>query len=137
MARDPDERFDSADAMAEALAPARTSALPGGAPSADVVWEDETGVLTPTDVMEARSPTTTVVRRARRRTDRRPLIALAAVAVAVAAVIAFGVSRRGDSAGGTPPVTGASTTVAPGVPATTLPAPLATALDRLDEAIRS
>jgi hypothetical protein len=85
--------------------------------------------------MEARSPTTTVVRRARRRTDRRPLIALAAVAVA--AVIAFGVSRRGDSAGGTPPVTGASTTVAPGVPATTLPAPLATALDRLDEAIRS
>ena len=136
MARNPDERFDSADAMAEALEPAPTSALPRGVPNGDVVLEGETGVLTPTDVMEVRSsPTTTVVRPARRRTDKRLLIALAAVAVA--AVIAFGVSHRGDSAGGTPPVTGASTTVAPGVPATTLPAPLATALDRLDEAVRS
>ena len=136
MARNPDERFDSAGDMAEALEPAPTSALPGGVPSGDVALEDKTGVLTPTDVLVVRStPTTTVVRPARRRTDKRPLIALGAVAAA--AVIAFGVSHRGDSAGGTPPATGASTTVAPGVPATTLPAPLATALDRLDEAIRS
>jgi eukaryotic-like serine/threonine-protein kinase len=136
MARNPDERFDSADAMAEALEPAPTSALPRAVPNGDVVLEGETGVLTPTDVLSVRStPTTTAVRPVRRRTDKRPLIALAAVAIA--AVIAFGVSHRDDSPRGVPPATGPSTTVAPGVPATTLPAPLATALDRLDEAIRS
>jgi len=137
MARNPANRFDSADAMAEALEPVPTSALPGGVPNSDVVLEGETGVLTPTDVLVVGSttPTTTTVRPARRRKDKRPLIALAAVAIAV--VVAFGVSRRDDNPGGTSPTTTPSTTVAPGVPATTLPAPLATALDRLDEAIRS
>ncbi len=144
MARNPDERFDSADAMAEALAPddlrddspAPSGARSRGVRNGDVVLEGETEVLTPTDVLVVRStPTTTAVRPARRRTDKRPLIALAAFAIA--AVIAFGVSHRGDSPRGIPPATGPSTTVAPGVPATTLPAPLATALDRLDEAIRS
>lgn len=136
MARNPDERFDSADAMAAALAPAPTGGVPGRVPHGDVALEAETGVLTPTDVLSVRSsPTTTAVRPARRRRDRRPVIALAAVAVA--AVIAFGVSHRDDSPRVIPPGTGPSTTVAPGAPATTLPAPLATALDRLDEAIRS
>src|SRR6185369_4983172 len=79
MARNPDERFDSADAMAEALEPASTSAMPGGVLNGDVVLEGETGVLTPTDVMGVRStPATTAVRPARRRTDKRLLIALAA-----------------------------------------------------------
>ena len=136
MARNPDERFDSADSMAEALEPASTSAMPGGVPNGDVVLEGETGVLTPTDVMGVRStPTTTAVRPARRRKDTRLLIALAAVALVAA--IAFGVSQRDDTPGGTPPATAPSTTVAPGVPATTLPAPLATALDRLEQAIQS
>ena len=136
MARNPDERFDSADAMAEAIEPAPNSTRSRAVPNGDVGLEGETGVLTPTDVLGVRStPTTTAVRPARRRRDKRPLIALAAVAVA--AVIAFGVSHRGDSARGVPPATAPSTTVAPGAPATTLPAPLATALDRLDEAIRS
>jgi serine/threonine-protein kinase len=136
MARNPDDRFDSADAMSEAIEPSPTSALPGGIPSGDVVLEDETEVLTPTDVMGVRStPTTTAVRPVRRRTYKRLFIALAAVALA--AVIAFGVSQRDDSPGGIPPATEPSTTIAPGVPATTLPAPLATALDRLDEAVRS
>ncbi len=140
MARNPDERFDSADAMAVALAPAPTRTLSGRVPDGDVALEAETGVLTPTDVLSVRSsPTTTAVRPARRRRDRRPVIALVAVALAVAlaAVIAFGVSHRDHSPRVIPPGTGPSTTVAPGVPATTLPAPLATALDRLDEAIRS
>ena len=144
MARNPDERFDSANAMAEALerdavrdvSPAPSGTPRGGVPNGDVAPEGETEVLTPTDVMVVPSTsTTTVVRPARRRTAKRPLIALAAVATAV--LVALGVSHRDDSPRGVPPATGPSTTVATVLPATTLPAPLATALDRLDEAVRS
>jgi serine/threonine-protein kinase len=133
MARNPDERFDSAVAMAETLEPRDASPAPS-----DVVPEDATEVLTPTDVLVMPStPTTIPVRTTPRRTDKRPLIALAAVAAAVATVIALGVSRRDASETDIPPATAPSTTVAPVVPATTLPPPLATALDQLDEAIRS
>jgi serine/threonine-protein kinase len=144
MARNPNDRFDSADAMALALEPDAVrgdSPDPGGVrsrrvPNGDVVLEGKTEVLTPTDVLAVRStPTTTAVRPERRKTDKRPLVGLAAVVIAV--VVALGVIRRDDSPADIPPATGPSTTVAPVVPATTLPPPLATALDRLDEAIRS
>jgi hypothetical protein len=96
-------------------------------------------VLTPTDVLVASSAApTTAVPRARRRIDKRPLIGLAVVAGVV--VIAVTVNNRTDSPGAIVPDAGPATTAAPAAqvaPTTTLPAPLATALDRLDEAIHS
>jgi serine/threonine-protein kinase len=134
MARDPADRFESADAMAEALDPdaARDGSagdITTGSPtSGDVAAEGATGVLTPTDVLVASSAApTTAVPRARRRIDKRPLIGLAVVAGVV--VIAVTVNNRTDSPGAIVPDAGPATTAAP--------APLATALDRLDEAIHS
>src|SRR5262249_22089567 len=89
MARNPDERFDSADAMADALSPdVSREALRAST--------HETEVLSPTDVLVIPSAApTTAVRPAPRR--RREGLLIALVAVAAVAAIALAVRSRDDS----------------------------------------
>jgi serine/threonine protein kinase len=142
LATDPDERFADAAAMRDAL----TST--GAAPTERLIAGTETAVLPPPARPAPASPAPTApaptlrpapaapVRppRQRRRFGARALAAVAAVVAILVVVAVVLLTGGGDSPG--PTVAPTTAVAAPSAPAPTAPAPapLARALDRLDQA---
>ena len=132
MAPEPDERFPDAAAMREALASA------DAAPTQPLTTRIETAVL-PAVIPAPAHPVPDRPAPQRRRLDARRLAAVAAI-VAVVVVLGALLLPRGDDAPLTPstaatvaPTTAVTAPLAP-TPTAPVPAPLARALDRLDQA---
>jgi eukaryotic-like serine/threonine-protein kinase len=132
MASEPDERFADAAAMREALASA------DAAPTQPLTTRIETAVL-PAVIPAPSHPVPDRPAPQRRRFDARRLAAVAAI-VAVVVVLGVLLLPRGDDAPLTPstaatvaPTTAVTAPLAP-TPTAPVPAPLARALDRLDQA---
>lgn len=139
IARDPEERFDSASAMGAALR-ARLSDVASESDEHPTVplavaraqrRVARTATVADTDVAPSPVPAATASARAARarRRIRTALIATVLVVAVIVGVLVLAVTGVGDGSDAPPPSTNATT------PQTLLPQPLARAIDRLDRAV--